>query len=288
MNCKLIKKFACGVAAAVFCTCVFAKESATVVSASGKFEVQRNQKWVPLKAGDSIQEGELLNTGFKSEAVIRYSGAVMKMGPMTRITLEKLSASDKKDTVSVYLKSGSLRSTVSHADKKIQQSTRSATAVASVRGTDYIETAYGDITVFDGSVGVIPASMFDAAAFGIENPADGSAGATKEQAEKADANVPADGKSTPNTAAADINPGMKGAKVVGAGYSIDFSSGADKFGGRPKSSTTENADKFNAAFTGGSSSESIETAGEGIVAVTGISSQSSSTKGSLILKINVK
>ena len=76
----------------IFSMTLFANQQASVVSVQGKVEVQRNGSWIPLKEGDLISEGELLNTGFKSEAVIKYEGSVMKMGPMTRVTLEKLSS----------------------------------------------------------------------------------------------------------------------------------------------------------------------------------------------------
>ena len=146
----------------IFSMTLFANQQASVVSVQGKVEVQRNGSWIPLKEGDLISEGELLNTGFKSEAVIKYEGSVMKMGPMTRVTLEKLSSTPVKDTVSVYLKTGALRSTVSHAAKKTQQTTRSATAVASVRGTDYVMTAEGRVIVNTGAVATMSAEQYAA------------------------------------------------------------------------------------------------------------------------------
>lgn len=227
---------------------IFANSKASVVSVSGKVEVRRNNAWVPLSAGDSVSEGELLNTGFKSEAVIKYEGSVMKMGPMTRITLEKLSSTEQKDTVSVYLKTGALRSTVSHAKRKTQQSTRSATAVASVRGTDYLMTSAGYLHVNEGGVSFSPANMVSAASLGITNPADGQEGANKEKTDEVENTLPVDGESNPNTAISDVNPNIQEGVLVAAGYTLDLSSGDGFTQSRGQSTFASNAREHSSYF----------------------------------------
>ena len=217
----------------IFSMTLFANQQASVVSVQGKVEVQRNGSWIPLKEGDLISEGELLNTGFKSEAVIKYEGSVMKMGPMTRVTLEKLSSTPVKDTVSVYLKTGALRSTVSHAAKK------SATAVASVRGTDYVMTAEGRVIVNTGAVATMSAEQYAAS---VNQNSD---------------SAPKDGESSPNTASEDINPDMDGAVTISEGYEQDYSDIDGQYSSQSTSSTESNYNDFSSQFATGSDREMV-------------------------------
>ena len=44
---------------------------AVVVSAKGKAEVQNGESWVALKNGDTLNQGSVIQTGFKSEVVLK-------------------------------------------------------------------------------------------------------------------------------------------------------------------------------------------------------------------------
>ena len=119
-------------------TVILSAQNATVTYVKGKVEVQRNGKWLALSAGDSVQINEVINTGFQSEAKIKLMDSVMFLGPVTRITLEELSASETQDKVNVYLSTGSVRSKVNHTEtKRVNYTVHTAVAVASVRGTDW-------------------------------------------------------------------------------------------------------------------------------------------------------
>ncbi len=264
----------------VFSSFVFSQ--ATVVSVSGKVEVQRGGKWVLLKAGDEVSQGELLNTGFKSEAVIKYQGSVMKMGPMTRLTLEKLSSGKNKDSVSAYLRSGSLRSNVSHAGKKTQQTTRSAVAVASVRGTDYFMTSSGLIQVFEGAVDVLSAAKFNPADFGIEFPADGKKGATPEQVAAFEDRAPLDGLSNPNTAPGDVNPFIPDSILVPAGYSVDFF-GNEQTQVQTLNETFSSYEKFTSQFNSQDDSENSDPLNTPV----DVQPVSNSEKGTLSISVEI-
>ncbi|MCR4580687.1 MAG: FecR domain-containing protein [Treponema sp.] len=132
-----------------------ANATATVSFVRGKAEVNRNNQWVPLKIGDSIYPEETLSTGFQSEIKIKFNNSVMALGALTRVTLEDLSSSSDKDSVSVFINSGSIRSRVSHTDaKRVNYTVKSPVAVASVRGTDFIVTASGTVKCMEGAVAV--------------------------------------------------------------------------------------------------------------------------------------
>ena len=134
---------------------------AKVTYVKGKVEVSHNgSDWVPLKTGDSIAQSDTINTGFQSEARININGSIMAVPALTRVTIETLKSSGTKDTVSLYVNTGAVRSKVTHTDnKKIDYTARTAVAVASVRGTDYTVTAGGLVTCDEGAV-VVTANKY--------------------------------------------------------------------------------------------------------------------------------
>ena len=215
------KKGAAGFVFLALAACVFA-DNAVVLSVTGKAEIERGGAWVPLQKDAALSEGEVISTGFKSEAVIKYRDSVMKLGPLTRITLEKLAASSEKDTVAVYLNTGDVRSSVSRAqNKRVNYTVRNSVAVASVRGTEFTFDGRGAVTCYDGGISVRSAAGFEPAVLGIESPADGKKGATKAQVKKAENALPAEGATTALTAPTDVSP--TGGFLVTAGQTTDFS-----------------------------------------------------------------
>lgn len=135
----------------------FFSENAKVTYTKGKVEVLRNEKWQQLKVGDYLQEKDIVSTGFNSETKIIYKDSVMNLGALTRITFEELSSSDFKETVSVFLNTGAVRSKVNHSSgKKVAYSVKTPVAVASVRGTDFMVVGSGSFFCYDGAVAVYP------------------------------------------------------------------------------------------------------------------------------------
>ena len=85
----------------------------------------------------------------------------MAVPALTRVTLETLSTSSSKDTVSLYVNTGAVRSKVTHTEnKKIDYTARTAVAVASVRGTDFTITAIGKVSCIEGAVAVFSAKNY--------------------------------------------------------------------------------------------------------------------------------
>ncbi len=108
-----------------------------IVAVSGKVEYQQGQSaWKPLKAGDKINSGTIISTGFKSEATIRLGASVLTVKPLTRMALNALV--EREDTVDteLFLEVGSVRAEVkSLNNKKNGFTVKSPIATASVRGT---------------------------------------------------------------------------------------------------------------------------------------------------------
>ena len=154
------KSFIAVLFALCFSLPVFAAD-ATVTYVKGKVEVSRNGEWVPLNVGDTVKQSETINTGFQSEARVKFNDSVMAIPALTRITLDNLSSSEAKDTVNLYVNTGAVRSKVTHTDnKKIDYTARTAVAVASVRGTDFTITAKGKVTCREGAVAVYSAKKY--------------------------------------------------------------------------------------------------------------------------------
>ena len=149
-----MKKISTLLIALFFAAGVFAAD-ATVTYVSGKVEVQRGDKWVPLQKGDTLSKSDMVSTGFQSEAKIKIYDSVMYLGPVTRVTLEELSTNGKTDNVSVYLKTGAARSQVKHVDdKRVKYQVHTAVAVASCRGTDWIIDDSNQVIGIDGTIAV--------------------------------------------------------------------------------------------------------------------------------------
>ncbi|MBR7063723.1 MAG: iron dicitrate transport regulator FecR, partial [Treponema sp.] len=81
MNARMTKTFLLGMVLVCFSAFSMFADSATVVSLQGKVEVSRGGKWVELSAKSKVSEGEVISTGFKSQAVIQYQGAMLQLGP---------------------------------------------------------------------------------------------------------------------------------------------------------------------------------------------------------------
>lgn len=204
-------------------TSVFAAD-AVILSVIGTVEIGKDGTWKPAARGSIVTEGDLISTGFKSEALIKFNDATLKLGSLTQVNLEQLVSSQKKDTATVYLKTGSVRSTVTHtSNKKVSYTVRNPVAVASVRGTDYTFLSDAHIRCDSGAVVVYPSVLFNAAEHGIKNPADGQQGANQDQINFVEQLTPAEGTSGELTDKNDVDPSYKGGGILlTEGNSTDF------------------------------------------------------------------
>lgn len=232
---------------------------AKVTYIKGKVEVSRNGEWVALNVGDSVAQSETINTGFQSEARLNLNGSVMAVPALTRVTLEKLSTSDSKDTVSLYVDTGAVRSKVTHTDnKKIDYTARTAVAVASVRGTDFTITAKGKVVCREGAVAVYSAKKYKAPAENeseevaeeeteevAETTNEIAAEETVENSEEAEPSVAetTDSPATATTPSEEISVNSPaGSVVVGAGQTTSFNENGNPE--KPATETSKKSDKI--------------------------------------------
>ena len=112
--------------------------TAQVISLKGKVEVMRDNAWKPLTEGEKLSRGDIVSTGFNSEAVIMVKESKITLSALTRMTVEQLAENDKKEQAQFFIDSGKLSASVKHAEnKRTDFKVRSPVSTASVRGTDF-------------------------------------------------------------------------------------------------------------------------------------------------------
>lgn len=134
---------------------------AVVTKTKGKTEIQDSAsvgKWSPLSVGSTIKKGDVIQTGFKSELELEIKGTKVIVAPLSRITVEQLVAKEGKDETSLFLDTGSVKSSVKKTeDRAVGFKVRSPVATASVRGT-VLEVKNGfrttNVTTHEGVVAV--------------------------------------------------------------------------------------------------------------------------------------
>lgn len=136
-----MKKIFSFILSAFICANLFAIE-AKVVSVSGKVQVQKGTAWVDVRPGDVLKKGDLVQTGFKSEAVVAITSAnqnsKLTIGQLSRITIEQLAENSTGDKTSVYVATGSAKSEIKKTeDRRANYTVRGPVATASVRGTEF-------------------------------------------------------------------------------------------------------------------------------------------------------
>ncbi len=210
---KIFTKFAVScIAAALLGMGAFALD-AEVTSVTGKVEVQKGENWVALSVGDKISTGSVVSTGFKSEVTMKVNGSTFTLGPLTRMTVEKMLASADADNTQLYIDSGSVSAQVNHGEeRRVGFKVSSPVATASVRGTDFTATAAGNVTTREGLVS--------------KGPAESNA----PQVTSGEANegtfVPAEGESTPQTSTQDVGGNYGVPVYAGQSSSTDSVTGA--------------------------------------------------------------
>ena len=149
--CKLVRAFATA-AFALMAAGVFASE-ATVVAVVGKAEVQKGAEWVALNVGDSVEKGAVISTGFKSELLLKVNESNIKMGALTRLTVEQLTQSASANKTSLFIDSGKVNVEVNKSGNKREDfKVSSPVATASVRGTSFTFGSDGTLTTHSGLV----------------------------------------------------------------------------------------------------------------------------------------
>ena len=117
----------------------FGQSRATVESAAGSVEFRiPGGSWRPVEIGQAIDRGTTISTGFNSRAELRLGNSIVEVAPLTRMTLEELLETSDTVSTDLFVRVGRVRATVQTTEGLENNfRVRSATATASVRGTDF-------------------------------------------------------------------------------------------------------------------------------------------------------
>lgn len=126
-----------------------------VIDVLGKVEKQSGNSWVSLKKGDVLVPGDVISTGFKSEAVISIGESTITVRALTRMTVEQLYEKNENHVSSVYLDIGSISADVKPVEnKRVGFTVKTPAVTASVRGTAGDVYAYGKVECIRGTWGL--------------------------------------------------------------------------------------------------------------------------------------
>ena len=133
---------------------VFALDG-VVVDVLGKVEKQSGDAWIALKEGDILAPGDVVSTGFKSEAVLSIGESTITVRALTRLTIEQLYEKNKNHISSVYIDAGSICADVKPVEnKRVGFTVKTPAITASVRGTAGYVYAYGKVEALRGKWGL--------------------------------------------------------------------------------------------------------------------------------------
>ena len=138
---------------------IFAK----VEAVSGKVEIYKGNTWSSLTEGALLNRGDIISTGFNSEAVILIKDSRVKLAALTRMTVEQLAENDVKEETRLFIDTGKVSASVKHAEnKRTDFKVRSPVSTASVRGTEFDFFAIGKIAT---TLGLVSASASSSPVF---------------------------------------------------------------------------------------------------------------------------
>ena len=145
----------------VFCAIGMFALDGTVISVTGKVEMQAvpDGEWVVLKAGDTVPEGAVISTAFKSSASLKLGGSTVTVNQLTRVVVRELTNDSDKVTTKLFLDAGALRADVKSMDNKANDfKIQSSVVTSSVRGTELQDNALGEHITFRGNVSTAAAN----------------------------------------------------------------------------------------------------------------------------------
>lgn len=127
-----------------------------VTKTEGTPEVLRttSNDWAPIKTGDEVSVGDQLRTRAATKMEIKLQdGSVLILGENTLVTVDEQTLRSSGQNTSVFgLLLGKLRAVVAdrYKDPGSRFEVRTPTAVAGVRGTEFIAEANADSSKFYG------------------------------------------------------------------------------------------------------------------------------------------
>jgi hypothetical protein len=127
---------------------------------TGTVEIRPSElsEWIPARVGMRLERSSIISTGLQSSAVLQIGLSKIMVRPLTRLSIEELSALRDTEQVGLFLRTGKVRAEVTPPPNgRTDFSVRSPQAVNSVRGTVFeFDTVH--LTVEEGRVWFVPSA----------------------------------------------------------------------------------------------------------------------------------
>jgi outer membrane protein assembly factor BamB len=141
-------------------------EDGVVTFLSGKVSVNRGQEWMPIDVEDFVGMDDRVKTGSDSFCEIQFTDfGIIRVQDNSEILLRSVYLREGNSAVDVKLDNGNLLCRVSKLGKGEKFEVRTSTALAGVRGTEFVvKEQSGKATVVavnDGRVSVVPSEIVD-------------------------------------------------------------------------------------------------------------------------------
>ena len=139
----------------VFSSPLYSADLITISKVSGKVEIKEpGGNWVTAVNGNTIPQGSVISTGFKSSAELDLSGSsTIYIKPLTRMSVDELITSGDTVNTRLNLKLGRIKADVKTSTGLRHDFTlRTPVSTAAVRGTVFEGSAKGDIDVEKGKI----------------------------------------------------------------------------------------------------------------------------------------
>ncbi|MDR0641513.1 MAG: FecR domain-containing protein [Treponema sp.] len=125
---------------------------------TGTVEVKEpgSSRWIPAREGMRLEQLSIISTGLQSSAVILIGQSKIMVRPLTRLSIEELSALRENEQVGLFLRTGKVRAEVTPPEGgRTNFTVRSTQATNSVRGTVF-EFDTVQVKVEEGRVFFLP------------------------------------------------------------------------------------------------------------------------------------
>ena len=121
---------------------------------TGTVEIQEpgSSQWIPAREGMRLERSSIISTGLQSSALILIGQSKIMVRPLTRLSIEELSALRENEQVGLFLRTGKVRAEVTPPEGgRTNFTVRSPQATNSVLGTVF-EFDTTRVTVEEGRV----------------------------------------------------------------------------------------------------------------------------------------
>ena len=130
----------------------FSTEKGIIKSVQRKVEINISGKWIKAEIGMELLPGNLISTGFKSNAVIDTGSSEIFIKQLTRMSLDELSKSGNTVKTNLNLRLGRVKANVKTSEGlKHNFTLKTPVSTAAVRGTVF-ESGVRSLDVISGSI----------------------------------------------------------------------------------------------------------------------------------------